>query len=120
MLWWRHLNRAGRRSVPLPRRGPGDAAGSVVTRVAGSHLALSLVRLCPARLLSSTVPSSLSAAIDDLLPVMRRGDLAGFQQVFSRLYQDGRGLPPDELTAAVGELAPVLARRPEGVFARLR
>lgn len=50
---------------------------------------------------------------------MRRGDLAGFQQVFSRLYQDGRGLPPDELTAAVGELAPVLARRPEGVFARL-
>ena len=28
-------------------------------------------------------------------------------------------MPPDELTAAIGELAPVLARRPEGVFARL-
>ena len=65
------------------------------------------------------MPSPLSAAIDDLLPVMRRGDLAGFQQIFSRLHHDGRGLPPDELTAAVGELAPVLARRPEGVFARL-
>jgi hypothetical protein len=61
----------------------------------------------------------LSAAVDDLLPVMRRGDLAGFQQIFSRLHREGRGLPPDELTAAVGELAPVLARRPEGVFARL-
>lgn len=69
------------------------------------------------RLLSSTVPSPLRAAIDDLLPVMRRGDLVGFQRIFNRL--DGRGLSPDELTAAVGELAQVLAYRPEGVFARL-
>ena len=50
---------------------------------------------------------------------MRRGDLADFQQIFSRLHRDGQGLPPDELTAAVGELAPVLACRPQGVFARL-
>lgn len=48
---------------------------------------------------------------------MQRGDLAGFQRLFTRL--DGRGLSSNELTAAVGELAPVLARRPEGVFARL-
>lgn len=61
----------------------------------------------------------MSAAIDDLLPVMRRGDLAGFQQIFNGLNGDGRRLTPDELTAAVGELAPILARRPEGVFARL-
>ena len=80
-LRWRHLNRADRRSVPLHHLGPGAPA-------AGSHLALSLVRLCPTRLLSSTVPSPLSAAIDGLLPVMRRGDLAGFQQIFSRLYHD--------------------------------
>jgi hypothetical protein len=86
---------------------------------AGSRSALSLVRLCRSRLLSSTVPSPLSAAIDGLLPVMQRGDLAGFQQIFSRLHRDGEGLPPDELSAAVGELAPVLARRPEGVFAGL-
>jgi hypothetical protein len=63
------------------------------------------------------VPSPLRAVINDLLPVMRRGDLAGFQRIFNRL--DGRGLSPDELTAAVGELAQVLAYRPEGVFARL-
>jgi hypothetical protein len=79
---------------------------------------LSLVRLCR-RVLSLTVPSPLYAAIDDLLPVMRRGDLAGFQRIFNRLHRKGRGLSPDKLTAAIGELAPVLARRPEGVFARL-
>ena len=73
----------------------------------------------PTRLLSSTVSSRLRAAIDELLPVMRRGDLAGFQRIFNRLATEGRGLPPDELTAAVGELAPALAYRPEGVFARL-
>ncbi len=80
---------------------------------------MSLVRLYRSRLLSSTVPSPLGAAIDGLLPVMRRGDLAGFQQIFSRLHRDGEGLPPDELSAAISELAPVLARRPEGAFARL-
>jgi hypothetical protein len=50
---------------------------------------------------------------------MRHGDLAGFQRIFDRLVTEDRGLPPDELTAAVGELAGVLAYRPEGVFARL-
>jgi hypothetical protein len=50
---------------------------------------------------------------------MRRGDLAGFQRIFNRLATDGRGLRPDELTDAVGELAQVLAYRPQGVFARL-
>jgi hypothetical protein len=58
---------------------------------------------------------TLHATIDDLLPVMRRGDLVGFQRIFNRLA-DGRRLPPDELTAAVGELSQVLAYRPEGVF----
>ena len=63
--------------------------------------------------------SRLRAVIHELLPVMRRGDLAGFQRIFNRLCTEGRALPPGELTAAIGELAPVLAYRPEGVFARL-
>ena len=50
---------------------------------------------------------------------MRRGDLASFQRICDRLHLEGRELPPDELTSAVGELARVLAYRPEGVFARL-
>lgn len=61
----------------------------------------------------------MRAAIDELLPVMRRGDLAGFQRLYDRLATDGRRMSPDELTAAIGELAPVLAYRPHGVFARL-
>jgi hypothetical protein len=65
------------------------------------------------------VSSRLRAAIDELLPVMRRDDVAGFQRIFDRLFAESRGLPPDELTAAVGELAQLLAYRPEGVFARL-
>lgn len=48
---------------------------------------------------------------------MQRGDLVGFQRIFNRL--DGHGLSADELTIAVAELAPILARRPEGIFARL-
>jgi hypothetical protein len=59
------------------------------------------------------------ATIDELVAVIRRGDLAGFQRIYNRLGTHGRGLSPDELTAAVGELAQVLAYRPEGVFARL-
>jgi hypothetical protein len=65
------------------------------------------------------MPSPLRAVIDDLLPVMRRGDLVGFQRICDRLHLEGQGLPPDELTSAVDELARVLAYRPEGVFARL-
>jgi hypothetical protein len=61
----------------------------------------------------------MRAAIDELLPVMRRGDLVGFQRLYDRLATDGRGMSPTELTAAVGELAGVLAYRPEGVFSRL-
>jgi hypothetical protein len=61
----------------------------------------------------------MSPAIGELLPVMGRGDLAGFQRIFDHLATDGRQLPPEELTAAIGELAPILAHRPQGVFARL-
>lgn len=100
-----------------PRSAKGERPDGQVRSPPSAAATGDLARLFPARLLSSTVPSPLSAAIDDLLPVMRRGDLAGFQQIFSRLHHDGRGLPPDELTAAVGELAPVLGCRPEGVFA---
>jgi hypothetical protein len=74
--------------------------------------------LCP-RLASWTVPSRLSTHIADLTPTMDRGDLPGFRQILERLYTDGRHLPPDELSAAIGELARVLAYRPQGVFARL-
>lgn len=65
------------------------------------------------------MPSPVGAVIDQLVPVMRRGDLPGFQRLFEQLFTGGRQLPPDELTAAIGELAPVLAYQPEGVFARL-
>jgi hypothetical protein len=69
--------------------------------------------------MSSCVASPVRATIDELVPVIRRGDLAGFQRIYNRLGTHGRGLSPDELTAAIGELAQVLAYRPEGVFARL-
>lgn len=65
------------------------------------------------------MPSPLHARINHLLPVMQNDDLVGFQRIFNHLYRKGRRLSPDELTAAVGELALVLARRPGGVFARL-
>ncbi len=65
------------------------------------------------------VPSPVAAIIDQLMPVMRQGDLAGFQRLFERLITEGRWLSAEQLTAAIGELAPVLAHRPEGVFARL-
>jgi hypothetical protein len=32
-----------------------------------------------------------------------------FQRLYDRLATDGRRMSPDELTAAIGELAPVLA-----------
>lgn len=72
-----------------------------------------------ARLASSTVPSPLHALIAELTPTMRCGDLEGFQRIFNRLHDEGRGLQPDELTDAVAELAPILAHRPQGLFARL-
>lgn len=50
---------------------------------------------------------------------MQRGDLPGYGRLFARLFKGGRELPPEALTAAIGELAPVLAGRPQGVFARL-
>src|SRR5262249_51798988 len=55
----------------------------------------------------------------ELKPTMRRGDLVRFQLLFDQLAEAGRGLSPSQLTAAVGELAKVLASKPEGVFARL-
>ena len=61
----------------------------------------------------------MSTIIDELLPVMRRGDFPSFQRLLKQLHQEGRRLPPDQLTAAIGQLAPVLAVRPGGVFARL-
>src|ERR1700734_3204177 len=61
----------------------------------------------------------MSSAIGELLSVMGRGDLASFQRIFNRLATDGRQMSAEELTAAIGELAPILAHRPQGVFARL-
>jgi hypothetical protein len=63
--------------------------------------------------------SPVHALIGELTPVMRRGDLAGFGRVLQQLGTQGQRLGPDELTEAVGELAQVLAYRPQGVFARL-
>jgi hypothetical protein len=57
------------------------------------------------------VPSPVSGIIDELLPVMVRGDLAGFQRLLTRLHHEGRRMTPDQLTAAIGELAPLLAAR---------
>jgi hypothetical protein len=73
----------------------------------------------PARLSLWAVPSPVAVIIDQLMLVMRQGDLAGFQRLFERLATEGPRLSADQLTAAIGELAPVLAHRPEGVFARL-
>lgn len=42
-----------------------------------------------------------------------------FQRVFGRLASQGQDLSPAELTLAIGEIAPVLAHRPGGVFAQL-
>lgn len=65
------------------------------------------------------MPSPLHTVIDELMPTMRRGDVTGFQRLFEQLATRGRELSPDELTAALGELARVLAHWPAGVFARL-
>ncbi len=61
----------------------------------------------------------MRAAIGELLAVMRRGDLAGFQRLCNRLGIGDRRMSPDELKAAVGELALVAAYRAQRVFARL-
>lgn len=61
----------------------------------------------------------LNATFDELRSVIHGGDLVAFQRIFTELATDGRRWSPDELTAAVGELAQILAYRPEGVFARL-
>ena len=63
--------------------------------------------------------SPVSGIIGELLPTMRRGDFLGYQELFNRLYYEGRELSPGQLTEAIAELAPVLAVHPGGVFARL-
>jgi hypothetical protein len=65
------------------------------------------------------VSSPVSVIIDELGPVMRRGDLEGFQRLIIRLHREGRRLAPDQLTAAIGQLAPLFAEQPGGVLARL-
>jgi len=65
------------------------------------------------------VASPVSGIIGELLPTMRRGDFLGYQELFNRLYYEGRALSPGQLTEAIAELAPVLAVHPGGVFARL-
>lgn len=65
------------------------------------------------------MPSPLHTLIAELTPTMRRGDLEGFQRIFNGLHDEGRGLGPDEVTDAIAELAPILARRPQGRFALL-
>lgn len=65
------------------------------------------------------VSSPVSVIIEELLPVMRRGDFRGFQRLLNQLHREGRQLSPDQLTEAIGQLEPVLAAQPGGVFARL-
>lgn len=65
------------------------------------------------------MPSPVSVIIEELTPVIRRGDFRGCQRLFNQLYHEGRRLSPDELTEAIGHLEPILARQPGGVFARL-
>ncbi|HLK75710.1 MAG TPA: hypothetical protein VKU77_18920 [Streptosporangiaceae bacterium] len=62
---------------------------------------------------------AVSAVIDELGPAMWRGDFAGFHRLLVRLGGEGPQLAPDQLTAAIGQLAPLLANQPGGVFARL-
>jgi hypothetical protein len=57
--------------------------------------------------------------IEELPPVMRRGDFRGFQRLFNQLHHEGPRLSPDQLTEAIGQLEPILATHPGGVFARL-
>ena len=40
------------------------------------------------------MPSPVSMIIEELLPVMRRGDFRGFQRLFNQLYHEGRGCRP--------------------------
>ncbi len=63
--------------------------------------------------------SPLPAIIDELLPTMQRGDLPGFHRLLGQLTTEARGRPAADLTMAIERLAPILARRPEGAFARL-
>jgi hypothetical protein len=65
------------------------------------------------------VSSPASVIIEELLPVMRRGDFGGFQRLVNQLHHEGRRLSSDQLTEAIGQLAPILAAQPGGVFARL-
>jgi hypothetical protein len=63
--------------------------------------------------------SPLPAIIDEMLPTMQRGDLNGFHRLHRQLVTEARGRSESDLTEAIERLAPILARRPEGVFARL-
>jgi len=63
--------------------------------------------------------SPLPGIIDDLLHTMWQGDLDRFRRLFDELYTKARGRSAAELTEAIEHLAPILARRPQGVFAEL-
>ena len=65
------------------------------------------------------MPSALHATISGLVPAMRTGDMNRFQDIYDVLVAHAKSLAPEELTAVVEELVPILARRPPGVFARL-
>jgi hypothetical protein len=63
--------------------------------------------------------SPLPAIIDEMLPAMQRGDLDGFHRLNRKLVNEARGRSASDLTEAIERIAPILARRPEGIFARL-
>jgi hypothetical protein len=66
------------------------------------------------------VIDSVIGAIDRLTAVMQRGDLDEFERIFGTLLPpEAREWTPEELTLVVERLARILARRPQGVFARL-
>jgi hypothetical protein len=48
------------------------------------------------------VPSPVRTVIDELLPVMQRGDLAGFQGLDNRLATDGPRMPRGDYRWACG------------------
>jgi hypothetical protein len=67
-----------------------------------------------------TVIDSVIGALDRLTAVMQRGDLDEFERIFGTLLPpEAREWTPEELTLVVERVARILARRPQGVFARL-
>ncbi|MEV0136440.1 hypothetical protein AB0H83_49460 [Dactylosporangium sp. NPDC050688] len=63
--------------------------------------------------------SPLFSTVEELAGLVREPDLDRLVVLGQRLLDESRGLAPDELTAAVGELAEVLKVGPYGEFARL-